>query len=117
MSTRAVLGHTPIKAWTKVKPSIKYLKVFNCICYYYVSWDRRNKLDDNGTMGTFLGYVTYSKGYKIYCLSDNNIVISMDGIFDEDCYWDWDLQQVCKCAPESETPSAEVMLHHLILRA
>lgn len=35
------------------------------------------------------------KGVKIYSLIDHKIVINRDVIFDEESYWDWELEKVC----------------------
>lgn len=94
--TTAVEGKTPIEAWTGFKPSVNHFKVFGCICYYHIHGSRRSKLDEKASLGIFVGYASESKGYRIYSLAENKIILNRDVIFDENSYWDWDLEEVCK---------------------
>ncbi|KAM6582397.1 hypothetical protein CsatB_009399 [Cannabis sativa] len=82
--TKAVQNKTPIKAWSRRKPSLKHLKVFDCICYSHIPKEKRDKLDEKTAKGIFLGYNTQSKGYRVYSLETNNLIISQDVKFDED---------------------------------
>lgn len=52
--TRVTLGITPIEIWSGIKPSVSHLKIFGCVYYYHVPSSRRSKLDDKGTLASFL---------------------------------------------------------------
>ncbi|WRX13679.1 Integrase [Theobroma cacao] len=60
-STRALVGKTSYEAWYDMKPSIKHLKVFGCICFAKVPDARRTKLDSKSMLAIPLGYSEASK--------------------------------------------------------
>ncbi|TXG70083.1 hypothetical protein EZV62_005018 [Acer yangbiense] len=91
---KAVQGKTPVEAWSGIKPSAKYLKVFGSICYSHVADAKRSKLDDKAEMGIFLGYAANSKGYRVFSLQAKKLIISRDIQVDEDAYWDWEIEQI-----------------------
>ena len=92
--TKAVQNKTPIEAWSGRKPSAKHLKVFGCICYSHIPKEKRGKLDEKTEKGIFLGYSTQSKGYRVYSLETNKLIISRDVKFDEDAAYNWETQEV-----------------------
>ncbi|TXG64888.1 hypothetical protein EZV62_011882 [Acer yangbiense] len=77
-----------------MKPSAKHLKVFGSICYSHVADVKRSKLDDKAEMGIFLGYAANSKGYRVFNLQTNKLIIGMDIQVEEDAYWDWENEQI-----------------------
>jgi hypothetical protein len=76
-------GKTLFEAWSERKSSIKYLKVFGCICYAQIPKEKRYKLDEKSEKYIFVGYSSMSKGYRLYNLKNNKIIISRDILFDE----------------------------------
>jgi hypothetical protein len=78
-----VWGKTPQEAWSGRKPGISHLRVFGSIAHVHVPDERRTKLDDKSESFIFIGYDTYSKGYKLYNPKNGKHVISRDVIFDE----------------------------------
>jgi transposase InsO family protein len=74
--TKAVWNKTPFKAWSGRKSSIKHLKVFGCICYVQIPKEKRYKLDETSEKCIFVGYSSMSKGYKLYNLKTNKVIIS-----------------------------------------
>ncbi|WVZ15866.1 hypothetical protein V8G54_013432 [Vigna mungo] len=84
LPTKAVKGLTPFEAWYGYKPSLKFLKVFGCLCFTHVPHSKRDKLDRRASPGIFIGYSTVSKAYKIFQPQTRNIVISKDVHFEED---------------------------------
>ena len=87
--TKAVQGKTPIEAWSGRKPTAKHLRVFGSICYAHIPPQKRSKLDAKAERGIFLGYDSQAKGYRIFNLSTEKIMISRDVEFDEDASWNW----------------------------
>lgn len=75
---KSAQGKTPIRAWSGVKPSVKHMKEFGSFCYLQLPTLKRSKLDERADKGTFVGYATESKGYRIYSLSGMKIAISRD---------------------------------------
>lgn len=66
-----------------MKPLVKHLKVFGCICYVHVPAARRHKLEEKAEKDIFMGYGTKSKGYRVYNLDYKKPIISHDVQFDE----------------------------------
>jgi hypothetical protein len=92
--TKAVWGKTPFEAWSGRKPSIKHLRVFGCICYAQIPKEKRYKLDETSEKCIFVGYSSISKGYRLYNLKTNKIIINQDVLFDEKAKWNWEQGQV-----------------------
>lgn len=109
--TKALANKTPFEAWSKRKPSVNHLKVFGCICYAHVPKELRHKLDEVSEKCIFVGYSTQSKGYRLYNLKTNKLVISRDVLFDEKASWDWKgktiQNQVSPIYEESESQQSD----------
>ncbi|KAL4352088.1 hypothetical protein GQ457_06G029360 [Hibiscus cannabinus] len=80
----------------KLKPSAKHLRVFGSICYAHIPAQKRSKLDAKDDRGIFLGYDSQAKGYRIFNLDTEKIMISRDVEFNEDASWNWDEEKVEK---------------------
>uniref|UniRef100_A0A803N1K3 Retroviral polymerase SH3-like domain-containing protein n=1 Tax=Chenopodium quinoa TaxID=63459 RepID=A0A803N1K3_CHEQI len=94
--TKAVQGKTPIEAWSGRKTIAKHLRVFGSVCYAHIPSQKRSKLDVKAEGGIFLGYDSQAKGYRLFNLSDEKIMISRDVEFDEDASWNWEEEKVEK---------------------
>lgn len=88
--TLVVRNKTPKQTWSEVKPSINYFRVFECISYVHVPDAKITKLDVKSLRCVLLGVSGVSKAYMIYDPISQNIIKSMDIIFEEDQGWDWD---------------------------
>ncbi|PKI56465.1 hypothetical protein CRG98_023103 [Punica granatum] len=87
--TKAAEMKTPLEAWSGVKPSVSNLKVFGCICYTYIPSVKRDKLDQKGEVGVFIGYSEQLRAYRVYQPSNGRVIISRDIKFLEDEEWNW----------------------------
>jgi hypothetical protein len=87
--TLAVKNVTPEEAWSGIKPSVSYFRIFGCIGYVHVPDQKRSKLDDKSVKCVLLGVSEESKAYKLYDPIKKKIVISRDVKFQEDAAWDW----------------------------
>ena len=59
---KRVIEHTtPFEAWYGFKPSLKFLKVFGCLCYTHVPHVKRDKLDERAQPRIFTGYSSIAK--------------------------------------------------------
>ena len=85
--TKALQNQTPIIAWSRRKQSLRHLKVFGYICYSQVPKEKKHKLDETSEKCIFTGYSSQSKGYRLYSLKSNKIVISHGVLFDEKATW------------------------------
>jgi hypothetical protein len=88
--TFAVKDKTPEEAWSGVKPSVEYFKVFGCLSHVHVSDNNRTKLDDKSRGSVLLGVSAESKAYRLYDPMSQRIIVSRDVVFEEDKSWDWD---------------------------
>ena len=52
------------------------------------------KLDETSEKCIFVGYSSQSKGYRLYNLKTNKLIICRDVVFDEKASWDWKEKQV-----------------------
>ena len=81
---------TPFEAWYEYKPSLKFLKVFGCLCFTYIPQTKRDKLDKKATTGIFVGYSTSSKAYRVFQPDTGRFIVSRDVYFVEDEQWSWE---------------------------
>jgi len=88
--TTSVIEKTPFEAFTGRKPGVKHLKVFGCLCYTHIPSSLRQKWDSKAGKGVFVGYGSYEKGYIVYDLKSEKIVLSRSVIFSEDKAWNWE---------------------------
>ena len=89
LPTRALKDKIPIEAWSGHKPTVKHLKVFGSMCYTHVPDQKRHKLEDKAERGIFIGYSSQSKGFKVYNIETEKVIISRDIKVDEDATWNW----------------------------
>ena len=82
--TVAVQNKTPEEAWSGVKPTVDYYRVFGCVAHAHIPDQTRSKLDDKSKRCVFLGVSDESKTYKLYDPHSEKIIISKDVIFQED---------------------------------
>lgn len=85
----AIKNLTPEKAWSQHKPAIDHFRIFGCITYAHVFYEKRKKLDDKGMRCVFLGISEKSKAHRLYNPITKRIIVSRDVIFDEKEAWDW----------------------------
>ncbi|CAJ2638092.1 unnamed protein product [Trifolium pratense] len=78
------------KAWSGRTPSVNHLKVFGCVCYAQIPKQKRTKLEETSERCVFIGYSSMSKGYRLYNMKTNKVIISRDVVFDENASWNWE---------------------------
>ena len=69
---------------------MEYLRVFGSVCYFLKPPLVRQKLDDKADIGIFAGYNNQSRGYKVFNIKTQKVIVTRDVTFDENAYWDWD---------------------------
>ena len=67
-------------------------RIFRCICYYRVPETKRSKLNNKAHKGIFMGYSS-SKGYRIFCLKLDKLILSQEVKLDDIAGWDWKNQK------------------------
>jgi transposase InsO family protein len=73
----------PYELWFGRPASIKHFRVFGSKCYIKNNDENLGKYDDRADEGIFLGYATYSKGYRCYNKRLHKMVDCIDVKIDE----------------------------------
>ena len=90
ISTKAVKNLTPFEAWYGYKPSLKFLRVFGCLCFTYIPQVKRDKLDKKSEVGIFVGYSTISKAYRVFQPHTSRVIVRRDVHFAGNEQWNWE---------------------------
>ncbi|KAG6501622.1 hypothetical protein ZIOFF_041505 [Zingiber officinale] len=85
--SKAVEGKTPYEAWFDKNPQVGHLKIFGSPCYAWVPKMRRDKLDSRADICIFVGYSLHSKGYRLYNIESQKIIVARDVKVDEHSIW------------------------------
>lgn len=80
------LNHTPYSRLYNKVSSIDHLKTYGCLCFISTYKVHRTKLDPRAVAGIFLGYTNTTKGYGVYDLKHNSVLISRDVVFHESIF-------------------------------
>lgn len=87
---------TPYEAWYGKKPGVKHLRTFGCIAYAKKTGPGVNKLSDRAVPGVFFRYEPGTKGYRIYDLVRDKLMVTRDVVFDEQRAWNWEGNDLSK---------------------
>ena len=90
ISTKAVKDLTPFEVWYGYKSSLKFLRVFGCLCFTYIPQVKHDKLDKKAEVGIFVGYNTISKAYKVFQPHTSRVIVSWDIHFAGNEQWNWE---------------------------
>ena len=90
ISTKVVKDLTPFEVWYGYKPSLKFLRVFGCLCFTYIPQVKRDKLDKKAEAGIFVGYSTISKAYRVFQPHTSRVIVSRDVHFAGNEQWNWE---------------------------
>ena len=83
-SPRAALdGKVVEEVWTGSPVDYSHLRVFGCPAYVHIPNEEISKLDAKSRQCIFLGYQKGVKGFKLWDLKANKVVISRDVVFYE----------------------------------
>ncbi|GJS73630.1 retrovirus-related pol polyprotein from transposon TNT 1-94, partial [Tanacetum coccineum] len=80
---RSIIISTHGKTAYHIKPLIKHLHIFGCICYITRDGENLDKMKEKGDPCVMVGYSTQSKGYRVYNKRTRLIVESIHIKFDE----------------------------------
>ena len=103
ISTKVVNDLTPFEVWYGYKPSLKFLKVFGCLCFTYIPQVKRDKLDKKAEAGIFVGYSIISKAYRVSQPHISCVIVSRDVHFAGNEQWNW--EELTKVNQISNTPN------------
>jgi len=88
--SKALKEITPEEKWSNWKPSVEHLRIFGCLAYALVPYQRRIKLDEKSIKCVMFGVSKESKAYRLYDPATGKILISRDVHFDETRGWEWE---------------------------
>ncbi|CAJ2643956.1 unnamed protein product [Trifolium pratense] len=54
----------------------------------------KTKLEETSEKCVFIGYSSMSKGYRLYNMKTNKMIISRDVVFDENASWNWEEDKI-----------------------
>jgi hypothetical protein len=81
--TKALKNITPEEAWTKIKPDVSHLCVFDSTTWAHILDEKRKALQPKSEKCIFVGYFEDVKGYRLLEPHCNEIIIRRDAKFDE----------------------------------
>ncbi|RDX99790.1 hypothetical protein CR513_17108, partial [Mucuna pruriens] len=87
--TTAVQDKTPEEAWSRVKPTVDYFRVFGCIAHVHIP-NQRVKLDDKSKKCVLRGVSDESKTYCLFDPVNKMVLISKNVVFEEQKGWSWE---------------------------
>ena len=64
-------------------PEIGHFRIFGCLTYPHVPYEKRTNLEATGERGIFAGYDEASKDYRIYLPTQRKVVVRREMIFEE----------------------------------
>ncbi|BBH05186.1 multidrug resistance-associated protein 9 [Prunus dulcis] len=86
--TKALDKKTPFEAYSGRKPGLKHLRVFgSCAMHMFQIHRGRNWIQQATDV--------CEKGYRLYNIATEKVIISRDVVFNEEASWDWNAQQEC----------------------
>ena len=84
LPTKTLKDKTSFEAWYGYKPSLNFLRVFDCVCFSHVPQVKRDKLDKKLELGIFVGYNSFFKAYQVYQSQTGRLIVSKYVFFNED---------------------------------
>jgi hypothetical protein len=79
--TKAIDGKMPYEAWHRCKPAVSHLRVFGCLAFVK-ELNHVSKLNDQSTLGVFIGYTESIKAYRVLDPVTQRVRITRDVVFD-----------------------------------
>lgn len=64
LPTKSLKDKTPCEAWYDMKLSMHHLRVFDCICFYQIPQQKRDKLDKRARKRNFCWLQLHHKGVQ-----------------------------------------------------
>lgn len=79
--TLVVQNRTLEEAWSGMKPTVEYFRVFGCLAHVHVPYQKRIKLHDKSIQCVLLGVSDESKAYRLFDPVSKKIIVSRDVVF------------------------------------
>ena len=71
----------PEERWSDRSPDYSHLKSFGCVAYVH---QVKEKTNSRAAKGIFIGYAQGTRGYRVWLIDEQKVVISKDVVFNED---------------------------------
>jgi hypothetical protein len=85
---RALGSKTLEETFTGWKPDVGHLRIFGCLTFSHVPFEKRTKLDPIAEKGILVGYIGVSKAYRIYIPALRRVVVRRDVRFEKNrAFW------------------------------
>lgn len=84
MPIKPIQNKTPFEILLKKRPQYHHLRIFGCMAYAKDTHKGIHKFAERGRPCIFLGYPATQKGYKVYDLKQQKLIVSRDVVFLED---------------------------------
>jgi hypothetical protein len=75
---------TPEEAFTGSRPDVEHLRIFGCLTFSHVPFEKRIKLDPTTEKGILVGYSKVSKASWIYIPALRRVVVRRYARFEEE---------------------------------
>ena len=94
---------TPFEVWYGYKASLKFIKVFGCLCFTYIPQIKHDKLDKKTEASIFVWYSTIFKTYRVFQPHISRVIVSRDVHFAGNEQWNW--EELTKVNQTSNAPN------------
>lgn len=81
---------TPEEKWSNYKPSVEHFRIFGCVGYALMPYEKIIKFDEKSIKCVMFGLIEESKAYRLFNSDTKKIIISRDVQFDESKWWNWE---------------------------
>src|SRR5882672_2655386 len=104
--SRVIGRKTPHELLTGQAPDISYMHIFGCKAYANVpKTKQKHKFESQSSVLIFVGYESYSKGYRLWDKNTQTIKVSTDVTFDESSFPNKIISNPPIFAPPEPNPS------------
>ncbi|KAL4291591.1 hypothetical protein GQ457_14G021780 [Hibiscus cannabinus] len=86
LPTPILHNKSPYEVLYAQAPSYSNLMTFGCLCFVSTLKANRNKFTERALPGVFLGYVSGMKGFKVFVLKTQSVVVSRNVVFHENLF-------------------------------
>ena len=66
------------------KPEVGHFRIFGCLTFSYVPYEKRTKLEPTVERGIFVGYDETSNAFHIYLPSQRKVIVRREVRFEEE---------------------------------